>query len=149
MHMLRICVCLPYADARHMDRLSLCLVLSFSAEIRKKLKLETLVSYLKDVGIAQFDVDASNYSPESQNRNTRPDRSAALKRAHEAVAYDAWFREQVQAPLMIPDRLCPMRKQGSALPRERMPCVRGPDASGMETNGPDGQGKYPGLYQPG
>ncbi|EIX3165363.1 hypothetical protein MKB28_005517, partial [Salmonella enterica] len=65
-------------------------------------KLETLVSYLKDVGIAQFDVDASNYSPESQNSNTRPDRSEALKRAHEAVAYDAWFREQVQASIDDP-----------------------------------------------
>ena len=56
-----------------------------SRQIRLFKKLETLVSYLKDVGIAQFDVDASNYSPESQTRNTRPDRSAALKRAHEAV----------------------------------------------------------------
>ncbi|HAK5293676.1 TPA: hypothetical protein H1V50_003816 [Salmonella enterica] len=73
-----------------------------SRQIRLFRKLETLVSYLKDVGIAQFDVDASNYSPESQNRNTRPDRSVALKRAHEAVAYDAWFREQVQASIDDP-----------------------------------------------
>lgn len=73
-----------------------------SRQIRLFKKLETLVSYLKDVGIAQFDVDASNYSPENQNRNTRPDRSAALKRAHEAVAYDAWFREQVQASIDDP-----------------------------------------------
>lgn len=73
-----------------------------SRQIRLFKKLETLVSYLKDVGIAQFDVDASNYSPESQNRNTRPDRSEALKRAHEAVAYDAWFREQVQASIDDP-----------------------------------------------
>lgn len=73
-----------------------------SRQIRLFKKLETLVSYLKDVGIAQFDVDASNYSPESQNRTPRPDRSAALKRAHEAVAYDAWFREQVQASINDP-----------------------------------------------
>lgn len=73
-----------------------------SRQIRLFKKLETLVSYLKEVGIAQFDVDASNYSPESQNRNTRPDRSAALKRAHEAVAYDAWFREQVQISIDDP-----------------------------------------------
>lgn len=73
-----------------------------SRQIRLFKKLETLVSYLKNVGIAQFDVDASNYSPESQNRNTRSDRSAALKRAHEAVAYDAWFREQVQASIDDP-----------------------------------------------
>lgn len=73
-----------------------------SRQIRLFKKLETLVSYLKDVGIAQFDVDASDYSPESQNRTPRPDRSAALKRAHEAVAYDAWFREQVQASIDDP-----------------------------------------------
>ncbi|EBQ8602457.1 hypothetical protein I6P91_004610 [Salmonella enterica] len=73
-----------------------------SRQIRLFKKLETLVSYLKDVGISQFDVDASNYSPESQNRSTRPDRSVALKRAHEAVAYDAWFREQVQASIDDP-----------------------------------------------
>jgi len=32
----------------------------------------------------------------------RPDRSEALKRAHEAAAYNAWFREQVQASLDDP-----------------------------------------------
>lgn len=73
-----------------------------SRQIRLFKKLETLVSYLKDVGIAQFDVDASNYNPESQTRSPRPDRSAALKRAHEAVAYDAWFREQVQVSIDDP-----------------------------------------------
>ena len=73
-----------------------------SRQIRLFKKLETLVSYLKAVGIAQFEVDASNFSPESQNHNTRPDRSAALKRAHEAVAYDTWFREQVQASIDDP-----------------------------------------------
>ena len=73
-----------------------------SRQIRLFKKLETLVSYLKDVGIAQFDVDASNYRPESQNRTPRPDRSAALKRAHEAATYDAWFREQVQVSIDDP-----------------------------------------------
>ncbi|WP_446662251.1 antitoxin PaaA2 family protein, partial [Escherichia coli] len=33
---------------------------------------------------------------------TRPDRAEALKRAHEAAAYDAWFREQVQAAIDDP-----------------------------------------------
>ncbi|AUT30034.1 hypothetical protein [Escherichia marmotae] len=62
-------------------------------------KLKTLVIYPKDVGIAQFDVDASNYSLESQNRPPRPDRSAALKREHEAVAYDTGLREQIEASI--------------------------------------------------
>lgn len=62
-------------------------------------KLKTLVIYPKDIGIAQFDVDASNYSLESQN--CPPDRTglAALKREHEAVAYDTGFREQIEASI--------------------------------------------------
>ncbi len=32
----------------------------------------------------------------------RPDRSEALKHAHEAAAYDAWFREQVRASIDDP-----------------------------------------------
>ncbi|EBS4098532.1 hypothetical protein DPS53_25290, partial [Salmonella enterica subsp. enterica serovar Bareilly] len=34
----RICVCLPYADVRHMDMLNICMLLSFSRKIRKKVK---------------------------------------------------------------------------------------------------------------
>lgn len=35
MQMAGICVCLAYADARHMDMSHLSVILSFSAEIRK------------------------------------------------------------------------------------------------------------------
>lgn len=58
-------------------------------------KLETLVAYLKGLGIARFEVDAANYEPEIASK--RPDRAEALKRAHEAAAYENWFRTQVQA----------------------------------------------------
>ncbi|CAM3408646.1 hypothetical protein ABLA30_20300 [Xenorhabdus nematophila] len=71
-------------------------------QVRLFKKLETLVNYLKNIGIAQFDVDASRYSSESLNKNSRPDRAIALKRAHEAAAYDEWFREQVQASINDP-----------------------------------------------
>lgn len=73
-----------------------------SRQVRLFKKLETLVSYLKEVGIAHFDVDASNYSPDSQLRNMRPDRSEAMKRTHEAAAHDKWFREQVQESIDDP-----------------------------------------------
>ena len=36
--MVRICVCLTYADAIHIDMVSLYLIRYFSAEIRKKVK---------------------------------------------------------------------------------------------------------------
>lgn len=66
-------------------------------QVRTFRKLETLVSYLKGVGIGQFAVNAVNYNPVSNMASKRPDRSVALKHAHEAAAYDTWFRAQVQA----------------------------------------------------
>ncbi|MBI1889500.1 MAG: hypothetical protein HYS18_02510 [Burkholderiales bacterium] len=65
-------------------------------------KFETLVSYLKEIGVARFDVDAANYAPQESAPQRRPDRSAALKEAHEAAAYNRWFREQVQASIDDP-----------------------------------------------
>lgn len=73
-----------------------------SRNVRLFRRFETLVLYLKGVGIARFDVDSSNYSSDSLNTARRPDRAAALKRAHEAAAYDIWFREQVQASIDDP-----------------------------------------------
>jgi hypothetical protein len=73
-----------------------------SRQVRLFRRFETLVSYLKGVGIARFDVDAAGYDPETPTAIRRPDRTEALKRAHEALAYDAWFREQVQASIDDP-----------------------------------------------
>ena len=71
-----------------------------SRQVRLFKKMETLVSYLRDVGISQFDVDASDYAAEPAKR---PDRAEALKRAHEAAEHDRWFREQVQIGLREAD----------------------------------------------
>ena len=71
-----------------------------SRQVRLFKKMETLVSYLRDVGISQFDVDASDYAAEPAKR---PDRADALKRAHEAAEHDRWFREQVQIGLREAD----------------------------------------------
>jgi hypothetical protein len=73
-----------------------------SGQVRLFRKFETLVSYLKNIGIARFEVDAANFDPATITATRRPDRSAALKRAHEAAAYDVWFREQVQASIDDP-----------------------------------------------
>ena len=61
-------------------------------------KLDTVVTYLKGVGIARFNVDTLDYDPRGARR-VRPDRAQALKHAHKAAAYDKWFRAQVQASL--------------------------------------------------
>ncbi|RQS73493.1 hypothetical protein DID96_08230 [Burkholderia sp. Bp8963] len=71
-------------------------------DVRVFRRFETLVGFLRDIGISQFDVDASGFNPDAADRATRPDRAAALKAAHEAAAYDRWVREQVQQALDDP-----------------------------------------------
>ena len=66
-------------------------------------RMETLVTYLRDVGIAQFDVDAASYAPHGERSYTRPDRSDALRKTHEAAAHDKWFREQVEEAVKLAD----------------------------------------------
>lgn len=73
-----------------------------SRQMRLFRKFETLVSYLKKMGIVRFNVDAANYDIDTTIAPRRPDRAEALKRAHEAAAYDTWFREQVQASVGDP-----------------------------------------------
>jgi hypothetical protein len=66
-----------------------------SREVRVFKKLDTLVGYLKEMGIHRFEVNAVDFDPQFVATYTRPDASAALKRAHAAAAHDQWFREQV------------------------------------------------------
>ncbi|MEQ1599641.1 MAG: hypothetical protein ABL885_12655 [Methylophilaceae bacterium] len=74
-----------------------------SQQVRIFRKFETLVTYLKGVGIARFEVDAVNYDAASLKlTRTRPDSAEAMKKAHEAVAYDKWFRGQVQEAIDDP-----------------------------------------------
>lgn len=73
-----------------------------SRQVRLFRRFETLVSYLRGIGIARFDVDAAGYDAAAATVQRRPDRADALKRAHEAAAHDAWFRAQVQASIDDP-----------------------------------------------
>lgn len=67
-----------------------------SHQVRIFRKLETLVDYLKGVGIPRFDIDAVNYDPSKVTMNRRPDRAAAMKGAHEAAAYTKWLKAEIQ-----------------------------------------------------
>ncbi|WP_193087957.1 hypothetical protein [Advenella sp. FME57] len=67
-------------------------------------RFETLVSYFKDIGLTQFEVDAANFEQDSTSRAKRTDQIEALKMAHEATDHDTWFREQVQASIDDPRR---------------------------------------------
>ena len=75
-----------------------------SHQVRIFRKFETLVAYLKGVGIARFEVDAVNYDAASMKlTRARPDSSAAMTRAHEAAAYDKWFRAEIEAAIVEAD----------------------------------------------
>lgn len=70
-----------------------------SHQVRIFRKLETLVDYLKKIGIPRFDVDAVNYDPHSVIATKRPDRAEAMKDAHAAAAYTKWLKAEVQEAL--------------------------------------------------
>lgn len=63
--------------------------------IRLFSRFDTLVKYLKSIGIAQCNVNISNYD-DSVKRVSRPDTKQRLEHTKEAVAHDKWFREQVE-----------------------------------------------------
>lgn len=67
--------------------------------------LDTLTEYLrKDLSILRIDgIDATHHSSADVHRPGRPDAAARMKRAHEAAAYDAWFRAQVDAGIKEAD----------------------------------------------
>jgi hypothetical protein len=72
------------------------LAASRSQQVRVFRRLETLVDYLKGVGIPRFDVDAANYDQSGTTVTKRPDRAAAMKDAHAAAAYTKWLKAEVQ-----------------------------------------------------
>jgi len=86
-------------------------------------KLESVVAYLKGIGIHRFDVDAANHDPARTGR-ARPDRAAALKRAHRAAAYDKWFRALVQESLDDPRASIPHDKVSARWSRKRAQLAR-------------------------
>ena len=102
-------------------------------KVRLFSKLETVAAYLKGIGIARFEVDALGYDAEHARR-TRPDRAAALKRAHEAAAYDRWFRSQVQVALDDPRPSIPHEEVSARWAKKRaqllkkVKAARGPKA---------------------
>jgi hypothetical protein len=63
-------------------------------------RFETLVTYLKSIGIAEYRVNAANYDQEAaRTHKARPDSAERLKRAHEAAAYDTWLKTKVATSL--------------------------------------------------
>lgn len=67
-----------------------------SRNVRLFRNFETLVAYLKSIGIAKFEVDAVNYVKDVTTERKRPDSAAKMKYAHEAAAYNKWLKAEVQ-----------------------------------------------------
>ncbi|MFN5350631.1 MAG: hypothetical protein ACK5A0_14035 [Polaromonas sp.] len=66
-------------------------------------KFETLVGYLKGIGIASYQVDASQFDPVSlKTERTRTDSAERLKNAHKAASYKGWLTQQVQEAIDDP-----------------------------------------------
>jgi hypothetical protein len=57
-----------------------------SRAVRTWSRLDSLIRYLRELGIRECQVDARNYDPDQAGTQRRPDRAAALRRAHEAVS---------------------------------------------------------------
>jgi hypothetical protein len=66
--------------------------------------LDTCVSYLKgELSIHRFDMlDTTHHNKLAVVGKMRNDTAERMKRAHEAAAYDKWFREGVQAAIDDP-----------------------------------------------
>src|SRR5438270_12106988 len=80
------------------------LVTTRSKEPRRFSDLRKAVRLLREMGIATVQVDATAWNPDEASAGmARPDRSAAMKRAHEAAAHDRWFRVQVGEALREAD----------------------------------------------
>ncbi|OGT22449.1 MAG: hypothetical protein A2342_01820 [Gallionellales bacterium RIFOXYB12_FULL_54_9] len=66
-------------------------------------KFETLVAYLKTMGVFKYEVDATGFDPAALKNTHRAEiASARMTATHDAAAYDKWFREQVQAAIEDP-----------------------------------------------
>jgi hypothetical protein len=68
--------------------------------VRTFRKFETLVRYLKGVGIAQYNVNASEFNVESlKTTRVRPDSSERMRQAFESKAHADWMQQKVTESL--------------------------------------------------
>ncbi|MGQ0710753.1 MAG: antitoxin PaaA2 family protein [Rhodoferax sp.] len=79
--------------------------------VRTFRKFETLVAYLKGLGISQYNVNATDFDPETiKASRVRPDASERLRSAFEAKAHADWVGEKVAESLADPRPNIPHRQ---------------------------------------
>ena len=66
--------------------------------IRSFRKLETIVTFLKKIGISQCQINSANFDPVQMKRNhVRPDAANRMKEVFEAKAYNDWLNKKLEA----------------------------------------------------
>ena len=80
-----------------------CLCAQRSGEPRLFARFESLVSYLKRLGIARFVVEAAGFEAKAAPSRRRPDRAEALRRVHRAAAIETPLPPKLHAALLEAD----------------------------------------------
>ena len=71
--------------------------------VRTFRKFETLVGYLKELGISQYQVNAANFDAEKlKTTRVRPDSAERMRSAFEASAHTKWMQQKVEQSLADP-----------------------------------------------
>lgn len=80
------------------------LIASVSKKARRFGNPAKAFEIVRELGLEGGHFSVAQWRPEERelDRAARPDKSAALKAAHEAAAYDKWFRAQVQEAIDDP-----------------------------------------------
>lgn len=72
-------------------------------QVRVFRKFETLASYLKEMGLVQYQVDARQFDPEAlKTERTRTDAAERLRKAHAAAVYVSRLASDVQEAIDDP-----------------------------------------------
>ena len=73
-----------------------CTLAARRGTVRTFRRFETVVSYLKELGVVRYQVDAAGYDPTPLvGARSRPDAAARMRGAFDAASHDQWFRNQV------------------------------------------------------
>lgn len=94
-------------------------------------KFETLVGYLKGIGIAKYQVDASQFDPVAlKTDRKRSDAAERMKNAHEAAAYKGWLTQQVQEAINDPRPSVPHSEVAAEWATERAELIKRAESMG-------------------
>ncbi|MCX9158147.1 hypothetical protein OPU71_18650 [Niveibacterium sp. 24ML] len=77
-----------------------CTLSARRGSVRMFRRFETVVAYLKGLGVVRYQVNAEGYDPHSlTSARARPDAAARMRGAFDAASHDQWFRDQVNAAI--------------------------------------------------